>query len=176
MKKNYYFNKIVILSFLILIVLTAISLIYFRFPYGVKRYKNIFLGMHAFENAGDSTGWAPPDDVVPKSDFYVYSLGDESFCIGSDCGIGGYFTECLGGWISGYRQMTSLEDDYGLSDFAVKEGKERVIMIADNDAKIVGIYPGARIKNLPYILKNHRNIIPKNTFETCYNMLPQYLK
>ena len=75
-----------------------------KYPLGVRQYKTIILGMPAAEKAGDSTGWAPPyNRVFEESKFFVYSLGDETMCISDDCGIGGYFVGCLGGWISGIK-------------------------------------------------------------------------
>lgn len=144
-----------------------------KYPFGVKHYKTISLGMPAAEKVGDSTGWAPPYNRVPEeSKFYIYSLGDEAMCIRSSCGMGGYFIECLGGWISGYNYIAGDTIDYGLNDEAINNGKEKVITIADKDGKIVGIYPGARIKNLPYIMRNHRELVPDDVFENCSESLP----
>lgn len=132
--------------------------------------------MPAAEKAGDSIGWAPPYNKVPEeSKFYVYALGDESMCIGSDCGIGGYFIECLGGWISGYKNIGEVAD-YGLGDAGIDINTQKVITVADKNAKIVGIYPGAHIRNLPYIMRNHRDLVSEDTFQHCSNLLPQRWK
>jgi len=163
----------ILLVFLVIIFITVGITIWGKYPFGVKHYKTISLGMAAAEKNGDSTGWAPPYDQVPEeSVFFVYSLGDETMCIGSDCGIGGYFVECLGGWISGYH-IAGDTFDYGLDDAAINSGKEKIITIADKAGKIVGIYPGARIRNLPYILRNHRNLVPEDVFKACSDLLPR---
>jgi len=146
-----------------------------KYPLGVKQYKTITLGMQAAESAGTSIIWASPYRTVPESLFYVYALGDEHMCIGSSCGMGGYFIECLDGWLSGYRAITE-EFDYGLRDAGVNMEKQTIITVADKDAKIVGIYPGARIKNLPYIMRNHRNLIPEDDFKHCSNLMPRRWK
>ncbi|MFA6375788.1 MAG: hypothetical protein WCX69_00095 [Candidatus Paceibacterota bacterium] len=146
-----------------------------KYPFGVKKYKTIEIGMAAAEKANDHIVWAPPYDTVPESDFYVYSLGDEAMCISSDCGMGAYFVECLGGWISGYKDIGEVAD-YGLREVGVNIDKQKIITIADKDAKIVGIYPGAGIRNLPYIMNNHRNLASKETFNICWNMMPQLWK
>ena len=143
-----------------------------KYPFGVRQYKTIVLGMPAAQGAGTPTIWAPPYRTVPESLFYVYAIGDEHMCIGSDCGIGGYFVECLGGWLAGEKIITE-EFDYGLRDAGVDINKQKIITIADKDAKIVGIYPGARIRNLPYILRNHRNLMPIDIFKKCSQQLPQ---
>ena len=102
-------NKIKVpLAILAIVFLGAGIIAWQKYPFGVKQYKTIVLGMQAAESAGSYTGWAPPYDTVPESNFYVYALGDESMCIGSDCGMGGYFVDCLGGWLSGYKKITEV--------------------------------------------------------------------
>lgn len=146
-----------------------------KYPFGVKQYKIIFLGMRAAQGAGDHTVWAPPYRTVPESLFYVYSIGDEHMCLGSNCGFGGYFVECLHGWLAG-EKIKSEEFDYGLRDFGVDTEKLKIITIADKNAKIVGIYPGASIRNLPYIMRNHRDLVPYELFDECSDSLPRWWK
>ena len=157
------------------IILVAGIVFMQKYPFGVKKYKTIFIGMDTAEKAGDSIGWAPPYDTVPESKFYVYSLGDETMCISGDCGIGAYFVECLGVWISGYKDIGDVVD-YGLRGAGVDIDKQKIITIADKNAKIVGIYPGAGIKNLPYIMKNHRDLVSKETFDICWDIMPSRWK
>lgn len=172
--KQYLSRKIKTLFIFLIVVFIVVGIVIWqKYPFGVKHYKTISLGMAAAEKAGDPTGWAPPyDRVFEGSDFYVYSLGDENMCIGSDCGVGGYFVECLGGWISGYKDIGEVFD-YGLRDAGVNIDKQKVITIADKDAKIVGIYPRARIRNLPYILRNHRDLVSDDIFKGCSDLLPR---
>lgn len=152
--------------------LLAISVIVWqKYPFGVKQYKTIILGMQAAQGAGTPTIWAPPYRMVPESLFYVYAIGDEHMCIGSDCGMGGYFIECLGGWLAGEKIITE-EFDYGLRDASVDIDRLKIITVADKNAKIVGIYPGARIRNLPYIMRNHRDLVPDDIFKACSDLLP----
>lgn len=173
---KFYFLFKILLIFLGVIFLVAIIFFWLKHPFGVREYKTIKIGMDAAEKAGDPTSWAPPDDVVWEgSEFFVYSLGDDSMCIGSSCGIGGYFVECLGGWISGYKDIGDVAD-YGLRDEGVDINKQKVITIANKSGKIVGIYPGASIRNLPYIMRNHRNLIEENIFKNCLNLLPSRWK
>ncbi|MEK7087584.1 MAG: hypothetical protein AAB464_00245 [Patescibacteria group bacterium] len=175
--KRYFSHKIkTLLAFLVLILIFVSVIVWQKYPFGVKQYKTIVLGMPAAESVGTHTIWAPPYRQVPEeSGFFVYSLGDESMCIGGDCGIGGYFVECLGGWISGYKDIGEVFD-YGLSDIGVDIDKQKVITIADKDAKIVGIYPGASIRNLPYIMRNHRDLVSNDVFERCSDSLPRRWK
>ncbi len=170
-------HKIKILFiFLTIIFIIASLIVWQKYPFGVRQYKTITLGMPAAEKAGDHIIWAPPYNRVPEeSEFFVYSLGDKNMCIGSDCGMGGYFVECLGGWISGYRNIGDVLD-YGLSSVGVDIDKQKIITIADKNAKIVGIYPGAGIRNLPYILRNHRDLVPDARFKMCLDLLPRRWK
>lgn len=174
---NWFLNYKTKIVFVVMIVIfTFMILIWWhKYPPGVKQYKTIKLGMEAAQSAGTSTYWAPPDDVVPESDFYVYSIGDEGMCIGSSCGLGGYFVECLGGYLAGEKIRTE-EFDYGLRDAGVDMEKLKIITVADKKGKIVGIYPDARIRNLPYIMRNHRNLISEDTFKGCSDLLPRRWK
>ena len=50
-----------------------------------------------------------------------------------------------------------------------------MIIVADENSKIVGIYPNYIVQNVPYILKNHRNLLDR--FDFCYNVeMPKNLK
>lgn len=173
MNKNSIKILLIILAIVFIIVLIIILQ---KYPFSVKQYKTIKLGMQTAEKTGDSIGWAKPYENIPEGfDFFVYSLGDESMCILSDCGVGGYFVECLGGWISGYKDIGEIAD-YGLRNAGVDINKQKIITIADKNGKIVGIYPGSSIKNLPYIMKNHRNLISEDVFNNCTNSLPSMWK
>lgn len=175
--ERYFFTRKIKIAFVFSIIAFLLVGVFAwqKYPFGVKRYKTISLGMQAVEGAGTHTVWAWPDDVVPESDFYVYALGDESMCIGSSCGIGGYFVECLGGYLSGDK-IAGDTFDYGLQDAGVDMDGQLIITIADQDAKIVGIYPGARIRNLPYLMRNHRNLISEDKFKKCLDLLPRWWK
>ncbi|MDP3043180.1 MAG: hypothetical protein Q8N21_02145 [bacterium] len=96
-------------------------------------------------------------------------------CIQSDCGSGGSFVECLDGWISGYKGAGDIPD-YGLRAAGMDINKEKIITIADKDGKIVGIYPGVSIRNLPYIMNNHRDLVESGVFKWCSNSLPKWWK
>src|SRR3989344_20055 len=164
-----YKIKVLLVSIATLLLIVAVILLH-EYPFGVNQYKTIVVGMQAIESAGTHTIWAPPDDKVPESDFYVYSIGDESMCIGPSCGIGAYFVDCLRGWTSGYSH--SEVDDYGLRDVGVDIENLKIITIADKEGKVVGIYPGARIRNLPYIMRNHKDLVDKDRFKVCSDLLP----
>lgn len=162
-----------VIIFVIVVLSVAAKQIY---PFGVKKYQTVSLGMTAEEIPGTKTVWAPPYDVIPEdSNFFVYSLGDEAMCIQSDCGLGGVFIECLGGWISGDKGVGDISD-YGLREAGIDINKKKIIIISDKDGKIVGIYPGASIRNLPYIMRRHRDLVSSEAFEWCSNSIPRWWK
>jgi hypothetical protein len=175
MKEHFSYRIKILFVILVTIFIASGVFVWQKYPFGVKQYKTITLGMQAAESAGTPTIWAPPYHIVPESSFYVYALGDEHMCIGSSCGMGGYFVECLGGWLSGYKVITE-EFDYGLREAGVNMEKQTIITIANKDGKIVGIYPGARIRNLSYIMRNHRNLVSEDIFKHCSDLLPRRWK
>lgn len=169
--------KIKILLFVFIAVFLIIGIILLsKYPFGVKQYKTVKIGMQAIESANTHTVWAPPYNKVLTSGFYVYVLGDESLCLNSGCGIGGYFVQCLGGWLSGYSYEAGDVGDYGFREAGIDIGKQTVITIADKEGKIVGIYPGARIRNLSYIMRNHKDLVPGDGFKVCSDLLPSRWK
>ena len=148
-----------------------------NYAHGVKHYKTIYLGMDAVEKPGSKTIWAPQDDYIPEdTKFVVYVLNDESMCMGWGCGMGGYFVECLGGWITGYGADSGDVLDYGMVDMGVNIFKEKYVTIADKNGKVIGIYPGAGIKNVPYIMRNHRDLVSPEIFAKCFDQLPSRWK
>lgn len=105
-----------------------------------------------------------------KYKFYIYAMEKHmSFCALGDCGMSGVLVDCLGGWLSGEGiSGDGGATDYGLSEKDVDAGKSSMIIVADKNKKIVGIYPNYRIRNIPYILKNHRNL--SDGFDFCYDI------
>ncbi len=159
--------------FIVAVLLIAIKCIY---PFGVKEYYTISLGMLAAEIPGTKTVWASPYDIIPEDvSFLVYSLGDEMLCVQSGCGFGGVFVECLGGWVSGDKGVGDIFD-YGLSKSGVDINKKKIITIANKEGKIIGVYPGASIRNLPHIMRRHRDLMPSEIFEACSDSLPRWWK
>jgi hypothetical protein len=172
--KTFFVCKKIHLFLLVTFLFVAIIIFWQKYPFGVRRYKTITIGMPAAEKAGDQTGWAPPyNQVFKESNFFIYSLGDSTMCVGSDCGMGGYFVECLNGWVSGYKDIGDVFD-YGLREVGVDINKKKIITIADKNGKIVGIYPNASVKNIPYIMRNHRDLFSEEVFKGCWSQLPSH--
>ncbi|OGH94330.1 MAG: hypothetical protein A2538_00790 [Candidatus Magasanikbacteria bacterium RIFOXYD2_FULL_41_14] len=170
---KFFLSKALIAA---LVIITVAILVLWNYPFNVNKYKGITLGMDAPEKGGDHMVWAPPDDSVPSSSFYVYVLGDESMCFGSMCGMGGYFTECLNGWLSGVMQLPTQEDYLGLDIAKVESGEMSIVIVSDVVGKVVGIYPGARVRNVPFILRNHHDLIDAERWRMCSGILPRWWK
>lgn len=157
--------------------IAIILFIYSNQVHGVKQYKTIYLGMDAVEKPGSKTIWAPPYNFIPEdTSFVVYALNDKNMCMESDCGMGGYFVDCLGGWITGYGTASGDVLDYGMEAAGINVSEEKYITIADKNGKVVGIYPGARIKNIPFIMRDHRNLVPTEIYDKCFEELPSRWK
>ncbi len=92
--------------------------------------------------------------------FYVYVVQKNiEGCVEGNCGMSGALVTCMGGWFASETPHPSWEE-YGLSKDDVDAGKS-IIVVADINQKIIGIYPNYTIQNVPYILKNHRNLSDK---------------
>lgn len=102
--------------------------------------------------------------------FYIYTMEKYmSFCALGDCGMSGVLVDCMGGWLSGEGiSGDGGATDYGLTEEDVDAGRSSMIIVADENKKIVGIYPNYKVRNIPYILKNHRNL--SEEFDFCYNI------
>ncbi|MGK5090417.1 hypothetical protein WDW89_00215 [Deltaproteobacteria bacterium TL4] len=129
----------------------------------IKEFGPLKLGEPALERPGDSTSY--PYKNVPRSKFYIYVVekGLPTMCVFDDCGTHGEVVECLGGWLSG-DDREEVSDEVGLDG----SNATSIIVVADQDSKIVGIYPNYTMQNIPEILKRHVDLIDFGSFaEKC---------
>jgi hypothetical protein len=121
------------------------------------------LGELAPYKPGDPT--AGPFVKIPLSKFYIYVVEKKlpTMCVFEDCGLHGEIVECLGGWLSGSAQGEDIEA-FGLDENLVSQGKSSVVVVANQDSKIVGIYPNYTMQNIPEILKRHVDLIDFGVF------------
>lgn len=94
-----------------------------------------------FGGPGDRTSY--PLKVIPKSKFYVYvhRMGVPTACVLEECSFfDGSIVECMGGWLSG-DQQPEMADRIGFPIEKVWKGKASIVVVADRNAKIIGIYP-----------------------------------
>jgi hypothetical protein len=78
-------------------------------------------------------------------------------CTFEDCGKEGAIVENLGGWITGDDQLETV-GRAGLDEIEVKRGRQSVVVVSDESAVIVAIYPNCRMQDLPRILERHSSL------------------
>lgn len=141
--------------------------IFFPHPRSVKSFGPFKLGDQAPIVSENVVEYEDLYDLKYK--FYIYAMEKNmSYCALGDCGMSGVLVDCMEGWLSG----DGISGDGGASDYGLKEedvadGKSSMIIVADKNKTIVGIYPNYRIRNIPYILKNHTDLSDK--FDSCYD-------
>lgn len=93
---------------------------------------------------------AHPHRTVPASRFYVYAWQPGlPTCVYEECGDGGAIVATLRGWLWGADFDDFARERYHLPPLT------SLIIVADRDSIITGIYPDARISDIPRILKKH---------------------
>ncbi|MGK5092901.1 hypothetical protein WDW89_12905 [Deltaproteobacteria bacterium TL4] len=125
----------------------------------IKEFGDLKLGDPAPYKPGDST--SGPYRKIPQAKFYVYPMenGLPTMCVFEECGPHGEFIECLGGWLSG-SDLEEMSDLVGLDEMDITA----IIVVANQDSKIVGIYPYHTMQNLPEILKRHVDLLDFGSF------------
>lgn len=89
-----------------------------------------------------------PYCYVPESKFYVYILapGLPKLCAFEECGPGGDRVARLGGFLLG-------DGEYAQDDPVNAEGA--YVLVANEKARIIGVYPRCTVADLPMILPLH---------------------
>jgi len=107
---------------------------------GVKEFGPLKIGGRAPFGKGDKAIF--DNKLVPGSNFYIYAQRRGlSVCEFDNCAIvEGKVVECMGGWLSGDGHP-EVSDLVGLDSLEVSQGKASIVVISDNDSKIIGIYP-----------------------------------
>ncbi len=164
MIKKYTTKIILGLLVIVIIIFLLVYLSFFSFR-SARSFGPLVLGGPTVLKIGDGTG--APYRSIWESRFYVYAIQkDMDYCALESCGAAGALVQCMEGWISADAVMAA--DEYGLKESDVRTGRASIIIVADKDQKIAGIYPNRTIQNVPYILKNHRDL--SDRFDLCYNL------
>lgn len=125
---------------------------------GVSKFGSLTLGETMIYGEGDWT-FAPYKEI-PRSKFYVNIAQSNFWCINDECGLEGAMIEKMGGWL----QMDDAqhrgwidEERYG---FDLKENKniKSIVLIGNQNSKIVGIYPDKSLTDIISILKLHPDL------------------
>lgn len=147
-------------------IISSLFLIHFFYiPRSVEHFYTLHIGRKAPRQIQTEVKDADGSTVFVGSKFYVYLVQKGvDWCVAENCGMSGALVACMGGWFAG--ESTELSSsEYGLTKDEVEAGKS-IIVVADKDQNIVGIYPNYTIQQVPYILRNHRNLSDK--FNACY--------
>ncbi|TSC92604.1 MAG: hypothetical protein CEN91_398 [Candidatus Berkelbacteria bacterium Licking1014_85] len=158
--------KLIIGSCIICIIAVLFLAYFFSVPRSVEYFYTLRIGGDTPYRIQTEVKDFDGSTIFVGSKFYVYLVQkDIGWCVVGNCGMSGALVECMGGWFAGEVVVPS-DERFGLTKEEVDTGKS-IVVVADKDQKIVGIYPNYTIKNIPYILKNHRNLSDK--FDFCYD-------
>lgn len=121
---------------------------------GVTEFGPLKVGKRAPFGPGDPT--SHPYKFIPVSNFYIYVVARKlsTMCVFDDCGVNGDVVERMGGWLTGDEQAESAEM-VGLDQSKVLSGEDSMIVVADKNVRIIGIYPNHKMIDLLTILKRH---------------------
>lgn len=112
---------------------------------------------------GDKSVWAPPDEKIPLSKFFVYIAKENFWCIWESCGLEGEKIKLFGGYLAGFTlNQPVFAEDFGFDDKRIRGRYASVIIIGDQNAKIVGIYPNKDIDDLFAVIKFHPDLFGKD--------------
>jgi hypothetical protein len=141
----------------LLLALLALSWAHVDLATGLEVQGLLRLGAPSPVQAGHPT--AHPHLRVPASKFYVLVVARDvpTMCTFEDCGPEGAEVERLGGWITGDDQAETIHT-VGLNENLVRSGNQSIIVVSNASGRIVGIYPGRKMIDLPRILRNHREL------------------
>lgn len=152
-----------IISFSIIAVLFLIY--FFSIPRSVEHFNTLHIGGDTPYKIQTEAKGFDSSTIFVGSKFYVYLVQkDIGWCVVGNCGMSGALVECMGGWFASEIVIPS-DEGFGLTREEVDAGKS-IVVVANKDQKIVGIYPNYTIQQVPYILRNHRNLSDK--FDFCY--------
>lgn len=154
-----------IISFCVIAVLFLIY--FFSIPRSVDHFYTVHIGRSTPRRIQTEVKNFDGSTIFTGKNFYVYIVQkDIGWCVAENCGMSGALVECVGGWLASEIVIPPWEE-YGLSKDDVDAGKS-IVVVADKNQKVVGIYPDYTIQNVPYILKNHRDL--SDRFDFCYDI------
>lgn len=159
------FRKCKIIIGFCISALSLFLIYFFSIPHSVESFATLRLGGDTPYKIQAEAKNFDGSTIFVGSKFYVYVVQKGiDWCVVGNCGMSGALVDCMGGWFAGEATSLSAEE-YGLTKDEVGAGKSMVV-VANKDQKIIGIYPNYTIQQVPYILKNHRDLSDK--FDFCY--------
>lgn len=149
------------LIFLGIGMITLVSVIsyYFKNPSllngGVRTFGQLKLGG---ENPGGLGSYTfAPERHIPVSKFYITVVQKDFSCVFLYCAPEGDKIQSAGGWLQGEdTDQPTIRDIFGLEE---NPEVASIVVVADHNDKMVGIYPNKNVRDLSSILETHSRLI-----------------
>lgn len=89
---------------------------------------------------------------APRPKFYIAVAEPDRYCVVDTCGPIGSFIKTIGGWVQVYN--TKFVETRGFFELGLPKNKnvETVVIVSDENGKIVGIYPNKGFNDIISIL------------------------
>ena len=95
---------------------------------------------------------------IPKPKFYVTVAEPDRHCVIHICGLDGSLIKTIGGWVQVYNTKFAETVEFFELDSPKNHGAQTMVIISDENGKIVGIYPNKNFSDVISILKLHPNL------------------
>jgi len=124
---------------------------------GVRTFGPLKLGGNIPMGPGDYT--FAPQVKIPPSRFYISVVQKNLWCVFEECNPEGANIESLGGWLQGENtDQPEIQEIFGLEN---NPGISSIIVVGNQEEKIVGIYPNKNIGDVSNVLNIHSKLILK---------------
>lgn len=131
----------------------------FAGPFSVSAMGDFRIGKSGPDKPGDEL--FHPYGLVPPSKFYIYVRQPGipyAQCVYEECGRGGEMVATLRGWLWGSGLDGDSDSKIWLADHQLPSSLTSLVIVADANASIVGIYPNADMSDVEKILKKHPDL------------------
>ena len=95
---------------------------------------------------------------VPQPKFYVAVAEPDGYCVADMCGLEGTSIKTMDGWLQVYN--TKFVETKEFFEFDLSKNKEMssMVIVSDQNGKIIGIYPNKGLTDVMDILKLHPDL------------------
>ncbi|NQU82330.1 MAG: hypothetical protein HQ539_00025 [Parcubacteria group bacterium] len=102
---------------------------------------------------------------IPRPKFYVAVAEPDGYCVADMCGLEGASIKTMNGWLQVYN--TKFVETKEFFEFDLSKNKEvsSMVIVSDQNGKIIGIYPNKGLTDVMDILKLHPDL-------TNFDLLP----
>ena len=96
---------------------------------------------------------------APKPKFYIVVAEPDRHCVVDICGVEGSIIKTIGGWAQIYNTKFAETRDFFEFDIPKNKDVETMVIVSDENGKIVGIYPNKKFNDVIAILKLHPKLV-----------------